>query len=367
MNSIDKKFELQKISADGNVKTYDYSVDTYYNSLGSFFKKVTRVVKAVTTGGLSETKAGKKVEAKIKSTAPTVAKTILTGGLGTKEGRAVLTGGLSEAKGRRVVAAITTGGLSETKKGKEVSAKIEKVAEKVDKAAEKIDVKSDELGKKLVQKFKTLNLAIPRAAFLSLAAINIFGIASHLQNIRETAERGAVNYAEKWKKVRDFWYKMGGSRTKFDTAIKNGSKKKPFLAKIKKKSGADGSEIQEFYFKGADDDGFFGVIQVAAVAAWVGIATSVIAAIKGIVGKPNEMDAETESIIDSDAAAEQADFDAALAAEEANQTPEFLRDLTAETGGMPLWGWIAIALGVAGATYLTVRAIKKSKHGIATT
>jgi hypothetical protein len=297
-----------------------------------------------------------------KNILKTVVKTVLTGGLGTKQGRAVLSGGLSEKSGRKVIAAVTTGGLSETKTGKKVAAKVEKVASKVDAAAAKVDVKSDELAKKAGQIFKTINLALPRSAFMSMMAINIFGFASHLQTIRESGEKGNAENAKKWKKVRDFWYKIGGSRTKFDKVIKNGSKKKPFLAKAKKKTGVDGSITEELFFKTPDRDGFYSIAP-AVLAAWIGIATSVIAAVKSIAGKPAGMDAESEAIIDSDAAAAQAEFDAAAAAEANNTTPEFLRDLT--SGGLPMWAWIAIVAGVAGTTYLTVRAIKKSNHGTA--
>lgn len=282
-----------------------------------------------------------------------IVKTVLTGGLGTEEGRAILSGGLSTEKGRKVIAAASTLGLSETKAGQKISDKIEKVAEKVDKAVEKVDKKSDEIAEKVVQKFKTISLALPRAAFASLAAINIFGIASHLDGIRDAASRGSQPHAEKWKKVRDFWYKMGGSRTKFDKLIKKGGKKKPFLAKVKKKkSGADGSTEYEYSYlnvAGVDD---------AAILAWIGIATSVIVAIKKIAGKPEGMDEETEAALEEQAALEAEEFAAALAAEEQNAIPEALRDLDMV---MPVWAWALLGLGVVGAGVLVVVAIKKGR------
>jgi len=299
---------VEVISADGSVKkNYDFDVSTFYNAGGKFWKKVGRI------------------------------------------GKAVVSGGLSEKKVRKVVAAVTTAGLSQTKKGKQVSAKVEKGIAKAEAKA--------------VQKFKTVSLALPRSAFSSLAVINIFGVASQLQAVRDAGEKGNKASADKWKKVRDFWYKMGGSRTKFDKMIKNGSKRKPFLAKVKKKTAPSGSKLNangydytEFYFVG--DEAYLSVVGVddAAIAAWIGIASGVIAVIKKIAGKPPQMDAETEAAIDSDAAENQADFNTALAEEAENPTPEALRDLGMV---MPVWGWVAVLAGIAGVAYLTIRAIKK--------
>jgi hypothetical protein len=268
--------------------------------------------------------------------------------------KAVLTGGLSEPTGRKIVSSITTGGLVNTKAG-------QKLAEKVDTLAVKVERKGDVLAAKAGQLFKTINLALPRSAFMSLMLVNLFGFASHLQKIKDDGEKGNKDAADRWTKVRNFWYKIGGNRAKFDKAIKTGSTHKAFLAKLSKKSGADGSIQQEMYFKKPDTDGFFGVVQVAAVAAWVGIATSVLSAIKGIAGKPKEMDAESEAAIEAEAAANKAGFDSAAAAEAANATPEFLRDFSTGAGGISGWGWVGIAAGVIGIGILTIRAIKHAK------
>jgi hypothetical protein len=268
--------------------------------------------------------------------------------------KAVLTGGLTEEAGRKVVATITTGGLNLTKPGQKLSAKI-------DAKAEKIEAKADVLAGKITQKFKTISLALPRAAFYSLALINIFGICSHLQTLRENGEKGDASQAKKWNDVRNFWYKIGGSRGKFDTLIKNGSKKKPFLAKVKKKTGADGSEETDYLF--AVDENYqkwqnlFGVDD-AAVAAWVGIATSVIAVVKSIAGKPKDMDDETAGALDAEHAANKAEFDALVAQEAANKTPEALRDLDMI---MPIWAWVTVGLGSIFAIGLIIYAAKHRK------
>jgi len=152
---------------------------------------------------------------------------------------------------------------------------------------------------------------------------------------------------------------MGGSRNKFDKIIKNGSKKKPFLAKVKKKKSADGTEETIFLFAGNEAyEHFHNVAGVddAAIAAWVGIATSVIAAVKSIAGKPKEMDDESSSAIDSDAAAESEDFNKMVDQESKNQTPEAVRDLN-----MPTWGWFAIAGGLLAITGIVIYAVRHSK------
>jgi hypothetical protein len=305
-----ERFTIEVQSADGSSKGYEFTTETILNAKGGLLKKITRVVKAVSTAGLSEKNV------------------------------------------RKVVSAVSTGGLSQTKAGKKVSAKVEKTAAKVDKAV-------DKAAEQAVKVFKIASLAVPRAAFTSLSAINIFGIASHLQSIRESGEKGNVDAAKKWKKVRDFWYKMGGSRNKFDKIIKNGSKKKPFLAKVKKKKSADGTEETIFLFAGNEAyEHFHNVAGVddAAIAAWVGIATSVIAAVKSIAGKPKEMDDESSSAIDSDAAAESEDFNKMVDQESKNQTPEAVRDLN-----MPTWGWFAIAGGLLAITGIVIYAVRHSK------
>jgi hypothetical protein len=256
---------------------------------------------------------------------------------------------------------VSTLGLSQTKAGKKISDKIEGVAERVDKAVAKVDEKSDELAKKVVQKFKTLTLALPRMAFASLAAINIFGIASHLELFRDGAARGSIPHQQKWTKIRNFWYKIGGSRTKFDKLIKNGAKKKPFLAKVKKKTGVDGSEEVIYLFAGDENyQNWKSVagIDDAAIAVWIGIATSVIAAVKSIAGKPPQMDDESAAVIDEEAAAEAEEFQALMEKEAQNPTPEALRDLEMV---MPIWGWVLVGLGVIGAGVLTVYAITRKK------
>lgn len=76
---------------------------------------------------------------------------------------------------------------------------------------------------------KKVALSPARNAFLSLVALNIFGIASRLNKASLAGGKDAI--AKKWKK-------LGGNADKLFKAVAKGAKKKPILAK--KVSGIDG-------------------------------------------------------------------------------------------------------------------------------
>jgi hypothetical protein len=292
----DAVLEVTLVSADGSSKTNSYYVDEFKNAAGNTVKTVTK----------KEKKAAKKAE----------------------------------------------------KKEKKAEKKVEK---KEAKAERKEERKKMGFGKKLVRGFKVANLAPVRLAFMSLAAINIFGIASHLKKVKEAGEKGDAESKKKYDKVKEFWYKMGGDRRKFENMVIKGGARKPFLAKVKKKKGADGEDETIYLFAG--DENYNEVMNVAgvddaAIAAWIGLATAVIAGVKKIAGKPKEMDAETEAAIESDASEGAAEFDAALAEEEKKTVPEALRDVGANT---PKWVWFAIGGALLVGGFFLVRAIVKRK------
>lgn len=68
---------------------------------------------------------------------------------------------------------------------------------------------------------KKVSLAVPRGAYLSVVALNVFGTATKLAQATKT-EAGA-------NKVRDVWYKLGGDWAKLRDAIGNGSKRNRIL------------------------------------------------------------------------------------------------------------------------------------------
>jgi hypothetical protein len=97
---------------------------------------------------------------------------------------------------------------------------------------------------------KKVTLAGPRGAWLALVSLNVFGYATKLAQ--------AMSTTEGFQKVRDRWYKLGGDLAKLQGAINSGKKKKRIM----------GINI---------------VGTPAAVAAWVGVAGAIIAAVMPLV------------------------------------------------------------------------------------
>lgn len=95
---------------------------------------------------------------------------------------------------------------------------------------------------------KKVTLAIPRNAYLSIVALNVFGTATKLKQATST-ESGK-------KAIYDKWYSLGGTPEKLQNAINSGSKKKRIGSRI----GA-----------------------APALPAWVAVATAIIAALTPIV------------------------------------------------------------------------------------
>lgn len=68
---------------------------------------------------------------------------------------------------------------------------------------------------------KKVTLSLPRGAYLSLVALNVFGTATRLKQATSTTE-GA-------NKVRNLWYKFGGDWKNLRSAIDNGAKRKRIM------------------------------------------------------------------------------------------------------------------------------------------
>lgn len=143
-------------------------------------------------------------------------------------------------------------------------------------------------------------LAVPRASFISLLAINFRGIAWKLhKGLKDNKYRN---------KIYEKWRKLGGNKKILDKTILGGSKKKPFFCGKKCKTklaqkGAkrrrfDGQEARdvaqdllrniEFYEPSKDDfDGSMysnaAGVDDAAVAIWVGVGSAVIGAMGSVV------------------------------------------------------------------------------------
>ncbi len=97
---------------------------------------------------------------------------------------------------------------------------------------------------------KKVTLAAPRGAYLALVSLNVFGYATKLAQ--------AMSTGDGFQKVRDRWYKLGGDLAKLQGAINAGKKRNRIL-------------------------GINSIGTPAAVAAWVGVAGAIIAAIMPLI------------------------------------------------------------------------------------
>jgi hypothetical protein len=188
---------------------------------------------------------------------------------------------------------------------------------------------------------KSVGLAVPRGAFLSLTALNVFGMASKM------APEAKKN-SSKWQNFSEKWYKMGGGRVILRKTVEKGAKKKPIAAKVSKSYDADGGESVEFYATGAEIMGF------------ITTALPIIVKMVGIFGKPDQMSDETAANIADQAALVDEAFEAGQEFERNNPTPEDERDLEFSTDST-LWyiGGGLIAAGLI--TVIVILATRKRK------
>jgi hypothetical protein len=153
-------------------------------------------------------------------------------------------------------------------------------------------------------------LAVPRASFLSLIAINFRGFGWKLSNIINK-RNGTPASVERELKAK--WDKLGGKWGKLVKAINSGAKKKkPFFCgkKCKKKLVEAGAKrnFANFNSSELDFDPYFnsaGGIDLAVVGTWVGLGTGVIGATAPIINKAIENKREKEAIANEKAIAEQ--------------------------------------------------------------
>jgi hypothetical protein len=125
----------------------------------------------------------------------------------------------------------------------------------IGKFKKKTKAERKERRKNFVKKAKTVALAAPRGAFLSLVAINARGMASKLAKAPK-------------EKVVKIWKALGGDPDKLYKTIANGAKRKAFL----------GSNIKDV--KGLEN---IGVVDIAAITALLASAAPIIAALAPIL------------------------------------------------------------------------------------
>lgn len=102
---------------------------------------------------------------------------------------------------------------------------------------------------------KVVSLAVPRASWLSLVALNVFGYATKVDKV--------LSYPDSAKKLIDLWFKLGGKESGLRSAVNSGKKKKAIL--------------------GSPNVASIGVLP--AVAAWLAAASAIIAAVMPVVAQ----------------------------------------------------------------------------------
>jgi LPXTG-motif cell wall-anchored protein len=227
---------------------------------------------------------------------------------------------------------------------------------KLKKFVKKVAKKAGSDLKKVGQKLKTLNLAPIRGAYLGILKINLLGAASQLQEHKVAADKGSKPDIDKWKKVTDMWYKMGGNRTQFAKTVESGSKKKALL----KKKGADGQD-EWGYMDGPYADGSEGEWKNVAGegAALLTAAAAVITSVKKILGKsPSGMDPESQKAVDTEASKTDTEFQEAVQAGPNASIPE---DKRQDETGMSMKTWALIGGGVAAAGLVLWLLLRKRK------
>lgn len=140
-------------------------------------------------------------------------------------------------------------------------------------------------------------LAVPRASYLSLIALNFRGNAYKINAIVKGLNGTPASVK---KQLKDKWYKLGGDFDKLIKASEIGAKKKPlFCGKKCKKSLADKGMKKSFI--GFTDDIDFDVyssvtgVEDVGIGVWIGLGSSVIGALAGIVNKGIESKSEREA------------------------------------------------------------------------
>jgi len=127
-------------------------------------------------------------------------------------------------------------------------------------------------------------LAVPRASYLSLVAVNYRGLAYKLNAIIELKNG---NTEALRNKLKDKWYKLGGNWDKLVKATNNGKRKKPFFCgkKCKKQLAEKGLKRGFVNFNELDFDVYdsFGTgIVEGGVGVWVGLGSTIISSTAGI-------------------------------------------------------------------------------------
>jgi len=150
-------------------------------------------------------------------------------------------------------------------------------------------------------------MAIPRASYLSLVAINFRGIAYQLSAIIDLKYG---NTEALRNKLKDKWYKLGGKWDSLVKATNNGKNKKPSICgkKCKKKLAEKGIKRGFVNFnQELDFDVYFNFgtgVGETALGIWAGLGSSVIVALGGITSSAITSKTQRKAIEQADKQAE---------------------------------------------------------------
>jgi len=124
-------------------------------------------------------------------------------------------------------------------------------------------------------------LALPRASYLSLVAINFRGQAWKLAEIKDNPKN-----ANKLKKVKEKWKKLGGQWSKLVKNIDKGKGKKVFFCGKKCKQGLADKNLKKSFtnFVEGNHDFYDADPVTISASTWVAIGSSVLGAMTSVIG-----------------------------------------------------------------------------------
>lgn len=175
--------------------------------------------------------------------------------------------------------------------------------------------------KKVGRAIKVGAVAIPRASYLSLIAVNFRGLAYKLSAI---IDKKYGNDEAKRQKLKDKWYNLGGKWDKLVKAVNNGKRKKPSICgKRCKKKLADKGYKRGFVNTDELDFDVFNYptgVEEVGLGVWIGLGSAVIGAMGTITATAITSKTEKKAI-------EQADNQAKLEAKTLSESEQRAYDL----------------------------------------
>ena len=155
------------------------------------------------------------------------------------------------------------------------------------------------LGKGIGRSIVIGTLAVPRASYLSLLALNFRGNA---YKVMALVNKTKGNTDKVLQELKDKWYKLGGDWDLLIKTAENGAKKNPLfcgkkcktaLAKNDYKKSFDGNSIDNIEF---DNYSYVAIYDDVAIGTWIALGTAVLSAMATITSKAIENKTEKAKI-----------------------------------------------------------------------